>query len=386
MNDWTLIRKNLFRKGLRTTLLLVSIMIAFLIYGVLAGFNDSFTRNAESGPANRMIVSNKINFTVSLPYSHVDQVARVEGVTATSHSTWFGGYYQEPRNTLIMFAIDPTTYLPMYQDRIVLPDEEKAAFVEDRAGLLVGRSVADRFGWEVGQQVPLFSNIYSNKSGSKTWDFTVRGIYDGARPEDATSQLYFHYEYFRETVTFGQNEVGQVALLTRSADENDAVAQRIDAAFANSRAQTLTQDESAFSRGFIEQFVNLAQLITLVCGAAFAAILLIVGNTMVNAVRERTREIGVLKTLGFSSPRILRHVLIESVSLALLGAGIGLSLAAGALALLTAGAGEFFGGLSLSWTVALTGLALAAMLGLAVGLLPALWALRLRIIDALATR
>lgn len=386
MNEGLLIRKNLFRKPLRTTLLIISIFIAFFIFGMLTGFLDSFNRTSDSGAANRIVVTNKINFTQPLPISYVARVQSAPGVTATTYATWFGGFFQEPRNFLPTFAVEPVSYLAVYADQIKLTEAEKETFRTDRRAIIVGRDHAEQFGWKVGQQVPISSNIFSQRDGRKSWDFVIAGIFDGVKPTDPTSGVYVNYQYFNESRSFGQDLIGQVIVMTPSADQNEAIGRQIDALFANSPYETATQDERAFNRSFIQQLGDLTFIITMVVGAAFAAILMIVGNTMVSAVRERTREIGVMKTLGFSSPRVLRMVLTESMALALIGALLGLLAAAGALYGLNSVFQGGFGSFSMSPFVFGAGLLLGMLLGLVTGALPALNALNLKIVDALGRR
>ncbi len=388
MSDFTLIVKNLFRKPLRTILLIISIMIAFLLYGALNGFLDSFNRTSESGGANdRLIVSNKINFTQPLPYSYESRIRNVEGVADLTWFNWFGGYYKEQRNQIFTFAVDPESYLRIYKDLIVLPDDQARAFLADRAGIIVGKSVADRYGIKVGDRLPLFSNIFPTKSGSKAWSFNVRGIYVGGKESDPTSGAFLHWEYFDTGKSFGGSNIGSLAVVpadpTRSAELGD----RIDALFANSTDETDTQDEASFNKGFLKQLGDLVSIVRAVVGAAFFAILMIVGNTLFMAVRERTKEIGVMKTLGFPSGRILFQVLAESLFISLLGAALGLGLGFVLLNnVLTPLVKDSFGAVSISLPILLTGGGLALALGLVTGLIPAIGAFRLRIIEALGRK
>jgi putative ABC transport system permease protein len=250
--------------------------------------------------------------------------------------------------------------------------------------MIAGKTVADQYGWKVGQTVPISSNIFSQADGRRAWDMKIVGIFQGPNPADNTSVIYANYDYFNETKTFGRDLIGQVAVLTASPSVNDRVAQAIDSSFANSAAETSTVDEKTFSRAFLAQAGDLNFIISLVVGAAFLAILMIVGNTMVTAVRERTKEIGVMKTLGFSGPRVLRMVLGESLLLAFWGAAAGVLAGAGVMKVLELVAP--FGALDLQPVVAIMALALAALLGLITGAIPAIGALRMRIVDAMTSR
>jgi putative ABC transport system permease protein len=386
MTDLDLVSKNLWRKPLRTILLIVSIFIAFLIFSLLVGFNFAYEKSLnESSVANRMVVNNKINFTESMPISYVARVARVEGVTDVTYQNWFGAYYQDrARSQFVGFAVEPESFLRVFADQIKLPDDQKKAFIADRTGVIVGQTVATTYGWKVGQTIPMKSDIYIRRDGQPAWNMTIRGIFTGKQPNDPTSAIYFNAAYLNEGATFGQDQAGSIVIMTASPDINDKVATAIDAMFANSPAETATVDEKTFARSFLAQLGDINFIITMVVGAAFAAILMIVGNTMVTAVRERTKEIGVMKTLGFSGPRVLRMVLGESLLLSLIGAVFGFALAA--LALTALGSGGFFGRLEMQPIVGAMALGLAIMLGLVTGLIPALSALNMRIVEALNKR
>jgi len=388
MTDLDLVSKNLWRKPLRTILLIVSIFIAFLIFSLLVGFNFAYEKSLnENTRANRMVVNNKINFTESMPISYVNRIARLEGVTDVTYQNWFGAYFQERARGAQMFgfAVDPESFLRVNADQVKLPEDQKKAFIGDRQGVIVGKSLADRYGWKLGQTIPIKSDIYIRRDGAPAWDMRISGIFTGKNPGDNVTAIYFHWDYLNEGATFGQDQAGQIVILTAAPDINDKVATAIDAMFANSSKETATVDEKTFSRSFLAQAGDINFIITMVVSAAFAAILMIVGNTMVTAVRERTKEIGVMKTLGFSGPRVLRMVLSESLLLALMGAALGFGVAWLALGALGSGGGPF-GRLEMQPIVAAMALGLAIFLGLITGLIPALSALRMSIIDALNRR
>lgn len=386
MNDLMLMRKNMWRKPVRTSLLLISILIAFLIFGVMLSFNAAFT-NFRSLP-NRMVTLSKINFTEPLPIAHFDRISHMDGVLAATHMNWFGGYYREPRNFLPVFAVDPPTYFRVYSEDLRLPTAVRDAFFRDRTAMLVAEPVARQWGWRVGQRIPLNSNIFTNGStGNHTWEFTLVGTIPTPEGSSQTGSVLIHYDYFNETITFGRDRVGWVPFLTTSAQLNDRVSHAIDARFANSADETSTSDEATFNKAFTEQIGPIALIVTLVVSAAFVAILLIVGTTMALAVRERTKEVGVMKTLGFSSGRILRMVLGESLLLAFIGAALGMAAGAGLLVLLAQMSGGNGPPIHFAWTTVLPfGALIALALGLITGLPPALGAYRMRVVDAFATR
>jgi putative ABC transport system permease protein len=383
VNDFVLIRKNLFRKKLRAVLMILSILIAFAIFGVLAAFERAFNAGEEVAEDDRLVVVNKINLTQPLPISYVDRVRNMEGVRLVTHANWFGGYYQDPKNFLITFAVDPATYLQVSENDFLYTPEMRGAFIRERTGLLVGEAIAQKWGWKVGDRIPIGSNIFSQKNGSRSWDMTIVGIFGKRKPQADTNQMFFQYKYFDETRSFGKDTIGWLVLQTTSPTVNDRVTKAIDQTFANSSFETATDTEKAFNKAFMAQLGNIALIVKLVVGAAFVTILMIVGNTMVMAVRERTREIGVLKTLGFSGGRVLRLVLGETVLLALIGGLPGLALAALAILNMRQSVGNFIPGLTLRPSIVAIGLALMVGLGLATGLVPALSAFRLKIADAL---
>jgi len=384
VNDFDLVRKNLFRRKLRAALMIVSILIAFMIFGVLAGFYRAFTAGEDRAAADRLITVNKINFTQPMPIAYFNRVRAVDGVRQVTHANWFGGYYQDPKNFLMTLAIEPATYFDVYRSELDIPPEQLQAFITDRSSAVIGESMARKWGWKVGDRVPVASNIFTQRSnGSHTWDFTIAGIVKGKAEQVSTDFLLFQYAYFDETRSFGKDTIGWLILQTNSPENNDRVAKTIDAMFANSTAETSTDTEKAFGKAFAAQFGNIALIVFLVVAAAFVTILMIVGNTMALSIRERTREIGVLKTLGFSGPRILRMVLGESVLLALLGGLPGLAIAALITIALRVSLANIAPAFAVSPVIALEGIALMIALGLFTGVIPALNAMRLKIATAL---
>jgi putative ABC transport system permease protein len=385
VNELTLVRKNLFRKPVRTTLLLISIFVAFLVFAVMLSFSHSIANFATI--PTRMVTLSKINFTESLPMAHYQRISQTEGVAVATHLNWFGGYYQDPVKGFIpVFAVDPESYFAVYSEDLQIPAAEREAFFTERTAMLAAAPVAEKFGWKVGQRIPLNSNIFSQQDGSHTWQFTLVGLIPTPPGSSQTGSVLIHYDYFNETITFGKDRIGWVPFLTTSATLNNKVAQAIDARFANSADETSTQDEATFNASFAAQLGDIALVVTLVVGAAFAAILLIVGTTMTLAVRERTREVGVMKTLGFSSARILRMVLGESLLLAFLGAGLGVGAAALLLPMLAKASGGQMPTISMAPMVPLWSALIALALGLITGAAPALGAYRMRITDAFGRR
>jgi putative ABC transport system permease protein len=382
MNYLLLIRRNLFRHKLRASLMIVCILTAFAIFGVLASIERSVNAGQDLAVANRLMVVNKINFTQPLPVSYVGRVRAIEGVRQVTHVNWFGGYYQDPKNFLVALAVDPVTYMDVYGDELDISPEARQSFIRERTGALVGEAMAKRFGWKIGDHVPIANDIFTQKNGSRRWDFTVVGIDKGKKPEVDTNFMVFRYDYFDETRAFGKGQIGSMVLRTASPAVNDRVARTIDQMFANSADETSTDTEKALSRAFIAQFGNIKLIMVLVVGAAFVTILMIVGNTLMMSVRERTREIGVLKSLGFPPSRILRLILGEAILLALAGGLSGLWLANLFMLSVHDSVGDLVPQ-TISPDVTLVGLALMLGFGIVTGLIPALNAMRLRVATAL---
>ncbi|MCX2778497.1 ABC transporter permease [Microbulbifer thermotolerans] len=381
MSDFYLIYKNMMRKPLRLFLTCFSIFIAFLIFGTIITFKSALDAGVEMSADNRLVVFNRINFTVPLPESHFHKVAAVEGVRDVTHLNWFGGYYQEPANIISVMAVEPESYLDVYSDQLV-PPEQREAWLRNRQGILVGQKLAEMYGWKIGDRVPISSNIFSHRDGGQTWDFVVEGIFHNADAQADTRMAVFHYKYFQETATFGGDTIGWLTLTTEDASLNEQVAKTIDAMFANSPYETDTSTEKAFSKAFIEQIGNIGLIIFGVVFMAFFTILVVVGNTMALAIRERTGEIAVLKTLGFSSPRIFRMVLSESLLIALLGGLSGLAMAYFLLEGIKSTMGQFLPNLIMDGKIVIQAVGYMLLLGIVTGLLPALNALRLNIVTA----
>jgi len=379
-----LIRKNLFRKKLRTALTIFAIFIAFLIFGVLATFQNGMNAGVDLAGADRLIVTNKINFTQPMPIAYVSRVAAVPGIARVAHASWFGGYYQEPKNFLVSFAIDPASYLDIYSEYVVAP-AQREAFLRDRGGVLVGKVVADTYGFKVGDRIPLKSSIWRQRNGSDTWDFTVSGIVTPREARVDTNFVMFHYEYFKETRDVGGDTIGWMIVKTANTKDNERIIKTIDTQFANSPFETETKTEQAFNKAFIEQMGDLGFIILAVVGSAFVTILLIVGNTMMLTVRERTNEIAVLKTIGFTGERIFALIIGESLLLAVIGGLLGVGLA-WLISFGMAQAMSSFGPMTFSLNTALTSFVLIATLGVLTGFVPAYRAMKLDVVTALGRK
>ena len=375
----------LFRRKTRTFLTLASIAAAFLLFGLLDGIRTSFAQLGQNADgAQRLQTISRLSFIESLPLSLRARIDQVENVEAVTYANWFGGAYQGPRNQIFSFAVAPN-YLDLYPE-IEVTAEDRAAFASNRTGALVGEALAERFDWEVGDRIPLQSGIFPNSDGSLNWEFDIVGLLRSGEDGGFYDSLFLlHWEYFAESTPYVDNEVGWYISRVGDVRQADRVARAIDALSANSPNETRTMSEQAAMASQLKQMADVGLIVGSIMGAVFFTLLLLTGNTMAQAVRERTSELAVLKTIGFSSASVLGLVLAESVLLVLIGGVAGLGLAALVGAAVTASAAPInlpSIGLS-SW---LLGLALMAAIGLLVGALPALRGMRLDIVDALAGR
>ncbi len=371
-----LVWANLARKKLRTTLTVGSFAVALFLFGVLVPIRGAFSGGTDVAGADRLTVINKTSLIMPLPFSYRDRLLGVPGVAAVTFATWFGGVYQDERNFFPQFAVDKDTWFDVYSEYVV-PKERLAEFLRDRQGCLVGRSLAKRFGWKVGDRIPLRGAIFTG-----TWEFNLDGIYDGKRPDVDTSQMLFRYDYLEEQRQFGKGTVGWYVVKLANPDDAVRVAAAIDDGFANSPYETLTQTEKAFAASFAKQMGNIGLLVMTIGAVVFFTLLLVTGNTMAIAVRERTGELAVLKTVGFSDLGVLGLVLGESVLIAGQGGALGLALAK----LFTLGGDPTRGMLAsfyLPWSSIGLGFGLALLVGAAAGALPAISAMRLGVVDAL---
>ena len=383
-----LIWASLFRRKTRTILTLVSIVAAFLLFGLLDAVRTSFAQAGQSANgAQRLQTGSRLSFIQLLPQSLEARLGQVSGVKTVTYANWFGGAYQDPHNQVFSFAVAPN-YLDVYPEMSVSAADRKT-FADSRTGVLIGEGLAERFHWKVGDRIPMQSTIFPDKSGSKNWTFDVAGIIHSTDKKASgffDQLLLLHWTYFDETTPYNRGQVGWY--VTRVADVNqaDRVAKTIDALSANSDHETKTLTEQAATANWMKQFADIGLIVTSIMGAVFFTLMLLSGNTMMQAVRERTGELAVLKTIGFTSASVLAMVLAESVLLLVLGGVIGIALAGLFIPVISGGSN---GMLSLapvganSWAL---GIALMLAIGALVGALPAWSAMRLNIVDALARR
>ena len=377
----------LFRRKTRTILTLVSIITAFLLFGMLDSVRVSFDQAGQSANgAQRLQTGSRLSFIQTLPSGLNSQIAQVPGVKSVAYANWFGGAYQDPHNQVFSFAVSDN-YLDQYPEVEASPEARKA-FENTRTGILVGEKLAQRFGWKVGDKIPLQSTIFPLHDGSKNWSFDIVGV---IKAKEASAGWYdqlvlMHWKYFDEGTSYNRGMVGWYVTRVSDVNQADRVAKAIDAISANSDHETRTQTEQAATAAWMKQLADIGLIVGAIMGAVFFTLLLLSGNTMMQAVRERTSELAVLKTIGFTSPSVLLMVLAESVLLLLIGGVIGLGLAAMVIPAVSKGSGGMLnlpGVTPGSWML---GLGIMVLIGLLVGALPAIRAMRLNIVDALAGR
>ena len=377
-----LIWKNLWRRKLRTLFTLLAALFTFALFGVLIATNVAFGMGVDISGADRLVVIHKISLIMPLPIAYEERIKAVPGVAAVTHMNWFGGVYKDPKNFFAQMAVESDTFFDLYPEYVV-PPAQKAAWMADRSGAIAGRDLAQRFGWKIGDKIPILGTIYTRKDGSRMWDFTLDGIYGPGKKGVDASQFFFHYDYLKEA-SRGGDLVGWYTIRIADPKRAGEISKRIDALFANSPYETKTSTEKAFAQSFANQIGNIGAIVRYVVAAVLFGMLLVIGNTMAQSVRERTNELAVLKTVGFSNGLVLFLVIAESCMLALFGAGLGLLLS---WAVLTPVVGarlkQFLPTFFIpAWGIAL-GLAIALALGVLTGLVPGIQAMRLRIVDAL---
>ena len=373
---------NLKRKKLRAALTLLSILVAFVLFSLLCALKLALAGGATLADASRLVVRHRVSFIQPLPFAYQGRIARIPGVSAVSHQTWFGGIYQDPKNQFGSFPVDPELFLTMNPE-VLLPESQKEAWLKTRTGAIVGKTLAARFKWKIGDRVPLKA-LWPNKSGG-AWEFEIVGIYDGAKKTTDTSGFFFRYDYFDEARLYGNGQVGWYQVRVDDPKRAAEVAAAIDAEFANSPAETKAETEGAMFQGFAQQIGDIGTIVTAILGAVFFTILLVAGNTMAQSVRERTQELGLLKAVGFTNELVLGVVLSESLVITFLGGLLGLAFGW----LTVTGLGEasfirqFFPIFFIPPRDLVVGAALAIGLGFVAGILPAVQAMRLRLADAL---
>jgi putative ABC transport system permease protein len=368
----------LWRKRTRTIFTLLSIVVAFVLFGMLQGVNSAFSNAVNAAAVDRLNVVSRISFTESLPFSYQAQIEAIPGVAAVAHESWFGTYYQDPKNFVFSFPVDAARFFPLFQEVRLAPDQ-LAAMVRTRTGAIIGRELAKKYGWKIGDKVPLHSVIWT---GSSDWDFDIVGIYDTPGNANQAQSFFFNYSYFDEARSFSKGSVGWYVVKVKDPKQAMQVAAAIDKHFANSSDETKTQTEKEFAQSFIKQQGDISFIVTSILGAVFFTLLFLTGNTMMQSVRERIPELAVLKTIGFTDGAVVALILAEALVLCLIAAFLGLAIAAGIFPALKA----YIGDTGMPKDVIALGIGMAVLLAICTGLPPAWRTTRLNIIDALAGR
>jgi putative ABC transport system permease protein len=376
----------LFRRKVRTIFTLLSVLAAFLLFGLLESVRSAFAVAGESvAGVDRLITVPKVGFIVSLPKKLLPLIVAVPGVARVSYGNWFGGIYQDPKNFFANEAITDS-FLDLYPEWH-LPPYQRRAFHDTRTGAIVGEALARKFNWKLGDRIPLLAS-FSQKNGSNTWTFDLVGIYRVTDPnlKSQENALFFNWDYFDRARQSGNDSVGWYVLKVADRMQADRVAQEIDALSANSDHETKTQSEQAFNAALLRQFADIGLIVGSIMGAVFFTLVILTGNTMAQAVRERIPELAILKTLGFSNRSVLTLLLAESVLLLLIGGAVGLVVASVVVSGVRAAVGTDVPMLPVEGPIWLRGMELAVAIGMIVGVLPALRGMRVRIVDALAGR
>ena len=374
-----LLWKSLWRKKFRTIVTLLSVFVAFVLFGVLMTIRTAFTFGVDIAGIDRLVLIHKVSLIMPLPVSYLNRLSNTPGVETATHNSWFGGVYQDPSNFFAQIAVEPEPFMKIYPE-YTLPPEQMKAWLDDRQGAIVGVDVAKRFGWKLGDRIPLGATIWQPKGGGQTWEFNIVGIYDGEQGVDKT-QFFFRWDYLDENRSGGAGTVGWYVVKIADAAKAQEMGARFDGMFANSDAETKTTTEKGFVEGFANQMGNIGAIMIWISVAVLFMMLLIAASTMVQSVRERTSEVAVLKTLGFSNMTILSLVLGESLFVCVLGGGAGL-----ALAWAFVQQGDPTGQLPifiLQPQAIMIGVGLIVSMGILAGLIPALSAMQLKITDGL---
>ena len=373
-----LVLANLGRHKRRVFLTIASVALALFLFASLRTVVTTLARAAQFGSARRLVATNATGIVFPLPLSYANRIKAMKGVTAVTWANWFGGRYGDGKRFFAQFAVDPVSYLAMYPE-IVLPEDQKQAFIRERTSAIIGRRLLDVFGWKLGQNVTIQGTIFPGD-----WTFTIRGVYTPSDPVINDDMLLFHHEYLDERI--GRAGIAGWYVM-EIADANNAagMAKMVDDQFRSSTAPTKTGTEQAFNASFATMWGNVSLLMGTIGMAVVFAILLVTANAMMMNARERTKEVGVLKTIGFSDRRLFGMVMLEAGIIALLGAAIGLG---GAKLLYKAtnfNAEGFLPGFDVTGDTLLMGAGIALLLMLASGLVPAVRAARLPVVQALRT-
>jgi putative ABC transport system permease protein len=376
-----LLLKNAFRHRLRTLLTMVGLVVAICAYGLLRTILDAWYAGAEGTSSTRLITRNAISLTFFLPLANAERLRGIEGVNAVSWANWFGGVYITERNFFPQFAVDPESYLKLYPE-YVLPDDQKKAFFRDRQGAIVGRKLANQYGWKIGDQIPIRGRIFPG-----TWNFNLRGIWDGVDAKTDEAQLLFHWPYLNERMKKLNpkrvNAVGVYVVGIKEPNNAAIISNQIDALFKNSLSETLTETEKAFQLGFVSMSEAILVAVQAVSYVVILIIMVVMANTMTMTARERLSEYATLKALGFGPSFIIQLLMGESLLIAILGGGLGIFLSLPLAAAFAKAVGTIFPVFVVSQTTMMLQMAASLIVGLVAAAWPAYKMSRISIVNGL---
>ena len=382
MKYMILIWAGLGRKKTRTILTMLSIVVAFLLFGILQGINQGMNHVFASLNVDRLYIQNRISDYDGLPISYLERIKSVPGVRAVTHWSYFGGFYQNVENGLPVFAIDAATQFAVYP-KIKIPPDQIEVMQHTRTGAIISNGIAAHYGWKIGDRIPLRTSIWTRKDGSDVYPVDVVGIMDvSAYNAGSFPAFYINYDYLDESRVFGKGSVLYYIVSIDDPRRGAGIASAIDALFANSGNETLTQTEQVFAQSQIKQVGDINLIANSIVGAALFTLLFLTGSTMMQSVRERAPELAVLKTLGFSNAKVLTLIMLEAVALCVVAALTGLGLARMAFGFMS----TLFGALSPPMLVIEAGVGIALLLAIVSGLPPAWQSTRINVVDALARR
>jgi len=376
-----LVLRNAFRHRLRTTLTVIGIIVAITAFGLLRTIVDAWYAGANASSSARLVTRSSVSLVFSLPLNYAPKIRQVPGVSSVAWANWFGGVYVSERNFFPQFAISGGSYLDVYPE-FLLPDAERKAFLADRVGAIAGRKLADKYGWKVGDQIPLRGTIYPG-----TWTFTLRGIYDGAESGTDTSTFFFHFDYLNESIKRlyprRGDQAGVFIEQLRNPEEAAAVSEAIDTTFRNSLAETLTETEKAFQLGFVAMSEAILLAIQAVSYVVIVIIMAVMANTMAMTARERYGEYATFKALGFSNGFVAMLIFAESLGIAMLGGLLGVAFTFPMAEAFASLVGSILTGFKVSETTIMLQVAAAFVIGVVAAAVPAWNAARIRIVDGL---
>ncbi len=376
-----LILRNALRHKLRTTLTMIGIVVAIVAFGLLRTIVEAWYAGANATSSARLMTRNAISLVFPLPLNYAEKIRQVQGVRAVSWANWFGGVYIAESNFFPQFAVEARSYLDMYPEYRI-PDEERRAFLFDKTGAVAGRKLAERYGWKVGDQIPLRGTIFPG-----TWTFNLRGIYDGGESKVDETQFFFHWSYLNETVKarYGRraDQVGMYVVEIADPGAAAEISERIDGTFRNSLAETLTETEKAFQLGFVAMTETILVAVQAVSYVIVLIIMAVMANTMAMTARERYGEYATMKAIGFSNGFVATLIFLESVGIALAGGVLGVLVTLPVADAFGSAMGALFPVFFVSRETMLMQLGAALVVGVVAALIPAWRAAHVRIVDGL---